>query len=43
MRLRTIHCYEAMHIFRNGQARRVNGSEVPQQAQFINKLIEVVA
>ena len=40
---RTIEGYEAMHMIRKGQARRVNGSDVRQQIQFINKLFEVVA
>ncbi len=35
--------YEAMHRIRKGQARRVNGSDVRQQIQFINKLFEVAA
>ena len=28
-------------MIRKGQARRVCGSDVPQQIQFINKLFEV--
>ena len=38
---RTIQGYEAVHMIRKGQARRVCGSDVPQQIQFINKLFEV--
>ena len=40
---RTIQGYEAMHMIRKGQARRLNGSDVRQQIQFINKLFEVAA
>ena len=40
---RTIRGYEAMHMIRKGQARRVNGSDVRQQIQFINKLFQVAA
>ena len=40
---RTIRGYEAMHMIRKGQARRVSGSDVRQQIQFINKLFEVAA
>ena len=40
---RTIQGYQAMHRIRKGQARRVNGSDVRQQIQFINKLFEVAA
>ncbi len=40
---RTIQGYEAMHMIRKGQARRVNGSDVRPQIQFINKLFEVAA
>ena len=40
---RTIRGYEAMHIIRKGQARRMIGSDVRQQIQFINKLFEVAA
>ena len=40
---RTIQGYEAMHMIRKGQARRVNGSDVRQQIQFINKLFRVAA
>ena len=40
---RTIQGYEAMHMIRKGQARRVNGSDVRQQIQFINKLFGVAA
>ena len=32
-----------MHMIRKGQARRVSGSDVRQQIQFINKLFEVAA
>ena len=32
-----------MHMIRKGQARRVNGSDVRRQIQFINQLFEVVA
>ncbi len=38
---RTIQGYEAMHMIRKGQARWVNGSDVRQQIQFINKLFEL--
>ena len=34
---------EARHMIRKGQARRVNGSAVRQQIQFINTLFEVAA
>ena len=40
---RTIQGYEAMYLIREGQARRVSGSDVRQQIQFINKLFEVAA
>ena len=40
---RKIQGYEAMHMIRKGQARRLNGSDVRQQIQFINKLFEVAA
>ena len=40
---RTIQEYEAIHMIRKGQARRLNGSDVRQQIQFINKLFEVAA
>ena len=40
---RRIQGYEAMHMIRKGQARRVSGSDVRQQIQFINKLFEVAA
>ena len=40
---RTIQGYEAMNMIRKGQARRVSGSDVRQQIQFINPLFEVVA
>ena len=39
----TIQGYEAMHMIRKGQARRVNGSDVRRQIQFINKLVQVAA
>ena len=38
---RTIQRYEAMHMIRKGQARRVSSSDVQQQIQFINQLFEV--
>ncbi len=38
---RTIQGYEAMRMIRKGQARRVGGSDVRRQIQFINKLFEV--
>ena len=38
---RTIQRYEAMHMIRKGQARRVRGSDVRRQIQFINQLFEV--
>ena len=40
---RTIQGYEAMHMIRKEQVRRVNGSDVRRQFQFINKLFEVAA
>ena len=40
---RTIQGYEAIHMIRKGQARRVSGSDVRRQIQFINKLFGVVA
>ena len=40
---RTIQGYEATHMIRKGQARRVNGSDVRQQIHFINQLFGVVA
>ena len=40
---RTIQGYEAMHTIRNGQARRVCGSDVRQETQFINQLFGVAA
>ena len=40
---RTIEGYEAMHMIRKGQVRRVSGSDVRRQIQFIDKLFEVVA
>ena len=40
---RTIQGYEAMHMIRKGQARRVSGSDVRRQIQFINNLFEVAA
>ena len=40
---RTIQGDEARHMIRKGQARRVNGSAVRQQIQFINTLFEVAA
>ena len=40
---RTIQGYEAMHMIRKGQARRVSGSDVRQQIQFIHNLFEVAA
>ena len=41
--LRTIQGYEAMHMIRKGQGRRVSGSDVQRQIQFINKPFEVAA
>ena len=38
---RTVQGYEAMHMIRKGQARRMNGSDVRQQVQFINQLFKV--
>ena len=40
---RTIEGYEAMHMIRKEQVRRVSGSDVRRQIQFIDKLFEVVA
>ena len=40
---RTIEGYEAMHMIRKGQVRRVSGSDVRRPIQFIDKLFEVVA
>ena len=38
---RIIQGYETLHMIRKGQARRVSGSDVRRQIQFINKLFEV--
>ena len=40
---RTIQGYEAMHMIRKGQARRVTGSAGRQQIQVIHTLFEVAA
>ena len=40
---RTIEGYEAMHMIRKEQVRRVSGLDVRRQIQFIDKLFEVVA
>ena len=40
---RTTQGYEAMHMIRKGQVRRVSGSDVRRQIQFINTLFEVAA
>ena len=40
---RTIRGYEALHMIRKGQARRVSGSDVRRQNHFINRLFEVAA
>ena len=40
---RTIQGYEAIHMIRKGQARRVSGSDVRRQIQFINKLFGMAA
>ena len=40
---RTIQGYEAIHMIQKGQARRVSGSDVRRQIQFINKLFGVAA
>ena len=40
---RTNQGYEAMHMIRQGQARRVTGSAGRQQIQFIHTLVEVAA
>ena len=38
-----IQAYEAMHMIRKGQVRRVSGSDVRRQIQFIEKLFELGA
>ena len=40
---RTIQGYEAMHIIRKGQVRRLSGRGVRRQNRFINELFEVAA
>ena len=40
---RTIQGYDAIHMIRKGQARRLSGSDVRRQIQFINKLFGVAA
>ena len=40
---RTIQGYEAIHMIRKGQTRRVSVSDVRRQIQFINKLFGVAA
>ena len=40
---RTIQGYEAIHMIRKGQARRVSGSGVRRQIQFLHRLFEVAA
>ena len=40
---RTLQGYEAMHMIRKGQARRVSGSDGRRQIQFINKLFAEVS
>src|SRR5262245_54211023 len=40
---RTIQGYEAMHMIRKGQVRRLSGADVRGQIQFIKKLFEVAA
>jgi transposase-like protein len=40
---RTIQGYEAMNMIRKGQARRVGGTNVRRQVQFIQKLFELPA
>jgi transposase-like protein len=40
---RTIDGYEAMHMIRKGQARRVSDHDVRKQNQFIDKLFDLAA
>ena len=40
---RTIQGYEAIHILRKGQVRRVSGEDVRQQNRFIDRLFELAA
>ena len=40
---RTIEGYEAMHIIRKGQVRRVRGTDVRKQNQFIDQLFDLAA
>jgi transposase, IS6 family len=40
---RTIEGYEAMHMLRKGQARRIRGHDVRQQNQFIDQLFDLAA
>jgi IS6 family transposase len=40
---RTIQGYEAMHMLRKGQVRRVRATDVRRQVQFIRKLLDVAA
>ena len=40
---RTIAGYEAMHMIRKGQARRVSDDDVRQQNQFIDHLFDLAA
>jgi IS6 family transposase len=40
---RTIQGYEAMHIIRKGQVRRLSGSDIRRQNRFIDELFEVAA
>ena len=40
---RTIEGYEAMHMIRKGQVRRVRGADVRRQNQFIDQLFDLAA
>jgi transposase-like protein len=40
---RTIEGYEAMHMIRKGQARRVSDADVRKQNQFIDQLFDLAA
>jgi IS6 family transposase len=40
---RTIQGYEAIHILRKGQVRRVSGEDVRRQNRFIDRLFELAA
>jgi len=40
---RTIQGYEAMHIIRNGQVRRLGHEDVRRQVSFVNLLFGIAA